>query len=94
MKLIEKAYLDQVKRVAIVRESKQSLAFEKGIRVLRVFVEREKKAHVPVMHVEPDLDAEKDYSLGRWVANQRVKYHRGKMRKEDVKILESIPDWN
>ncbi len=62
--------------------------FEKALRLLRQFVEREGHARVPVRHPE------EGFLLGRWAGGLRAEWKRGSLEPERVRALESVPGWS
>ena len=65
--------------------------FQRGIRALEQFVEREGHALVTQKIVE-NVDGE-DFPLGTWVNSRRVDRRRDKLVQERINTLESIPGW-
>ncbi len=62
--------------------------FQKGIRYLKQFIEKEGHALVPKRHL-----TENGVNLGGWVLNRRKDYKKGKLSKEKIKLLQSISGW-
>lgn len=88
MKSPSKKHKGQSPKKGAVKKGRRETAFERGLAMLKQYVKREKTADVPVMHLEGE------YALGRWVANQRAKYHRGETSECHIKALESQPGWS
>ncbi|MDC3409929.1 Helicase associated domain protein [Alphaproteobacteria bacterium] len=40
-----------------------------------------------------DYVSEDEYTLGRWVVNQRYQYNKNKLSKERIELLEKLPFW-
>jgi hypothetical protein len=62
--------------------------FEEGLVALRAFVRREGHALVPHAHREGRV------KLGFWVAVRRREHLEGRMSRERVRALESLPGWS
>jgi hypothetical protein len=67
--------------------SSQDDAWNAGLNALQQFVSREGHARVPQAHREAG------HMLGRWVNKKRGRHRLGKLRPEEVRILESVPGW-
>ena len=65
--------------------------YQRGLALLRQFVEREGHAQVPKEHVET-VDGV-DYTLGGWVSRNRVGFAKGRLSADRIADLEAIPGW-
>ena len=65
--------------------------YERGVKALAQFVEREGHAQVPFSKVEA-FDG-KPIGLGLWVNERRSEFKKGKLSKERIDALEALPGW-
>jgi hypothetical protein len=65
--------------------------YQRWLAALRQFVAQEGHASPVVTHVET-LNGEK-FTLGTWVANQRLRRRNGRMPPQEAATLETFPGW-
>ena len=91
MKSSEKEHDRQKKRIKHAREVRQERAFNRGVAILRAYIEDTGSADVPVTYIRASGDEQ--YRLGHWVSVQRGKYKRGLLTTEQIKTFEALPGW-
>jgi hypothetical protein len=71
--------------------NKTEADYQRGLAVLKQFVDREGHARVPSGHVE-SFDGEK-LRLGSWVGRRRMKYAQRELSQDCIDALEALPGW-
>lgn len=62
--------------------------FRQGLKLVKVFADREGHARVPQDHVERRV------RLGVWVSSRRRDYSRGRLTPDRTRALEALPGWS
>lgn len=71
---------------------KHSKRWEINYSLLLRYYKRIGNALVPSDHIE-FTDSGEEVGLGSWVSYMRTRYRQGKLSKERVELLESVPTW-
>jgi DNA-binding NarL/FixJ family response regulator len=65
--------------------------FNKYVKAVKQFAEREGHTHVPATHIEKIEESE--ISLGAWVGYARQRYRKNQLSEERVRELSSVSGW-
>lgn len=71
---------------------KHNKRWDTNYKLLLQYYQRYGNALIPSDHVEFMKDGT-EVNLGSWVSYMRTRYRRGKLTKERITLLESIPTW-
>lgn len=72
---------------------KHNKRWDTNYKLLLQYYQRYGNVLIPSDHVE-FIDGKVEVNLGSWVSYMRTRYRQGKLPKERITLLESIPTWN
>jgi superfamily II DNA or RNA helicase len=62
--------------------------WEEGLDHLKEYIEVNHHSRVPQRY-----KTKSKFNLGTWIGSRRAKYKKGKLSEEQIKVLESLPEW-
>ena len=66
-------------------------SYQRMLKALQQFIEREGHARIPTSHLEPFKN--EDLNLGSWARSRRAERRNGKLSPAHVAALEALPGW-